>query len=163
MHREERRQEVLYKKHIKRNDQAVCLNHERLAAATFFLDVGVAENESSAQLVLLPVHFAADNTEQSLAVDEDLDAVLLDYLIELSRLLHVLQVIGETRAATVLDTDSNILGLRLCHQLAKLLDGQCGQFHGGLSWPERPTGFRGSLGGGRRSGSRLGFLRLAFP
>lgn len=58
-------------------------------------DVGVAENKSSAQLILLPVHFTADNTEQSLAVDQDLHAVLLDYLIEFSRLLHVLQVIGE--------------------------------------------------------------------
>ena len=86
-------------------------------------DIRVTENKSSAQFILLPVHFTADNTEQSLAVNQDLHAVLFDYFIELSRLLHVLQVIGKTRAAAVLDTNSNELRIRLCHQFPKLLDG----------------------------------------
>jgi hypothetical protein len=36
-----------------------------------------------------------------------------------------------------------------------LLSGYRRQFHGCLSWPKWPTGFRGSLWCGRRSGDRF--------
>lgn len=89
-------------------------------------DIGVAENESPTQLVLMPIHFTANDTEESLAIDQDFDTVLLDYLVELSRFLHVLEVVGKTRTATVLNTNPNELWFRLIHQFAKLFSGHCG-------------------------------------
>lgn len=89
-------------------------------------DIGVAENESSAQLVLMPVHFTSNDAEQSLAVDQNLHTVLLNNFIELSRLLHILEVVSKTRAATVLDTHPNKLRFWLIHQTPKLFGG-----HGG--------------------------------
>lgn len=86
-------------------------------------DIGVAENESPTQLVFMPVHFTANDTEESLAVDQNFHAVLLDNLVELARFLHVLEVVGKTRAATVLDANPNELWFRLIHQFAKLFSG----------------------------------------
>lgn len=71
--------------------------------------VGVSENESLAQLVLVPVHLTTNDTEQSLAVNQDLDAILLHDLIESTRLIHVLQMVGKARATLVLDPYSNHL------------------------------------------------------
>ena len=79
-------------------------------------DVGVAEDESLAQLVLVPVHLTTNDAKQRLAVDQDLHTVLLHNLVELARLLDVLKVVGKARATTVLDSNSDVLGLGQCHE-----------------------------------------------
>ena len=79
-------------------------------------NVGVAEDESLAQLILVPVHLATDDAKQRLAVDQDLHTVLLHNLVELARLLDVLEVVGKARATTVLDSNSDVLGLGQCHE-----------------------------------------------
>lgn len=121
-------------------------------------DVGVTENESPAQFIFMPVHFTANDTEESLAVDQNFHTVLFNNFVEFPRLLHVLQVISETGAAAVLHTHSNELRFRLRHQLSQLLCSDGGQLHGCLAGSERSAGFRGSL---RRScGGRLGLRGL---
>lgn len=94
------------------------LNHEGFTTTTFFLycqesvtrpkherelicntggkltDIGVAENKASAQRILMPVHFTANDAEQGLAVDQNLHTILLDDFVELARLLHVLEVVS---------------------------------------------------------------------
>ena len=59
------------------------------------------------QTVLLPVHLAPNDREERLAVDDDLDPVLLDDLVELGRLLDVFEVIRQTGAALVPHPNAN--------------------------------------------------------
>lgn len=108
-------------------------------------DVGVSENESPTQLIFMPVHFTANDTEKSFAINQNLHTVLFNDFIELCRFFHVLEVIGETGATTVLHTNSNKFRFRLIHQLAKLLCGDGSQLHGSFSCPKWATGFRGSF------------------
>lgn len=98
---------------------ALCSYCERLATTTCIFNVWVLEGELCAdgekgkrlgdvdgwrdvpQRVLLPVHLAADDREQCFAVYEHLDAILLYYLVKLPRLVDVLEVVRQPRAALV--------------------------------------------------------------
>lgn len=53
-------------------------------------NIGVAEHKPAAEFVFMPVHFTADDTEQCLAINQDLHTILFNYLVELVWLLHVL-------------------------------------------------------------------------
>lgn len=126
----------------------ITLDHEGLAASTLFLCctvskdfrvihkraglltyIRVSEDESPTQLVLLPVHFTADDAKQRFAVDQDLHAVLFHDFIERSRFLHKFEVVGQARTTPVLDTHPNELGLWLVEELLELGDGRWRQFH----------------------------------
>ena len=72
---------------------------------TSLTDIGVPEVEALVELVLDPVHLGADDAEECLAVDKDLDAVLLDDLVEAPRLGHVFEVVRHARAALVAHAD----------------------------------------------------------
>lgn len=76
-------------------------------------DVWVPEDESLVQLVLYPVHLAADYAEQCLAVYEDLDTVLFDRLVKGARLVDEFQMICQPRAASVLNANTDKLRIRL--------------------------------------------------
>ena len=128
---------------------------ERLSATTRVLDVGIPECEFRAvckevsrawpdgrdmctnapELVLCPVHLRANNGEQGLGVYEDLDAVLLDNLVEFAGLVDVLEVVGEPRAAPVLHADADQLRVRLREQVLQVLYRDRRQRYRGLSWP----------------------------
>ena len=90
--------------------------------------------------VLLPVHLAADDGEEGLAVDEDADAVLLDDLVELCGAVDVLERVGEAGAAFVPDADADELGRRAAHEDAEAFDGGGCLCRGGA----------GGIGGGMR-------------
>lgn len=79
-------------------------------------DIGVPEHESLVQLVLHPVHLAADDAEQGFAIDEDLDAVLLHGFVEGAWLVDVLQVVGQPAAAPVAHANLDELRVWLVKQ-----------------------------------------------
>jgi hypothetical protein len=60
--------------------------------------------------ILLPMHLTPDDGEESLAVDEDTNAILLDDLVELSRLLYILEVVLHASAPFISHTYTNKLG-----------------------------------------------------
>ncbi len=78
--------------------------------------VRVPEEEALVKLVLDPVHLAADDAEEGLAVDQDADAVLLDLLVERARAVDVLEVVGQPATPAVAHADLDQLGLRLVQQ-----------------------------------------------
>lgn len=106
------------------------MHHEELT------DVWVLEDEPLIKLVLDPVHLTANNTEESLAVDQHLDTVLLYCLVKSARLVHILQVIRKSRAASVLNPDTDQLWFWLIQKVTQLLYGLCRQVHGSLSWTQ---------------------------
>ena len=59
-------------------------------------DIRVPKHEPLIQLVLHPIHLAADDAEQRLTVDQHLHAVLLHRFVERARLVHILQVVRQT-------------------------------------------------------------------
>src|SRR5699024_7872651 len=75
--------------------------------------VGVPEDEALVELVLGPVHLAANDAEEGLAVDEHLDAILLDCLVKGARLVHVFEVVRQPAAAAVSHPNLDELGVRL--------------------------------------------------
>lgn len=79
------------------------------------------ENEALVQLILDPVHLASDDAEQGLAVDQYLDAILVDLLVERPRLVHVLQVVRQPAAPPVAHPDLDQLGLGLVQPRPQLL------------------------------------------
>ena len=80
------------------------------------------EDKLLVELILNPVHLASDDAEERLAVNQDLDTILLDHFVELSWLVDVLEVVGETTAPTVLDSDLDQLWLWLIEQVTQCLD-----------------------------------------
>lgn len=90
---------------------------EGLAASALLRDVGVLENESPGELILNPVHLAAEDVDKSLGVDQDLDAVLLNGIIKLARLVDVFEVVCQAGAALALGSNANQLGLRRVQKL----------------------------------------------
>ena len=82
--------------------------------------------EDAPQPVLLPVHLAPDDREQRLAVDDDLDPVLLHHLVELRRLLDVLEVVRQARTALVPHAYADHLRGRALEEVLQSLDrGRC--------------------------------------
>ncbi len=108
----------------RRNDD-LCgdgLCEEGLATSAGFFYIWIVEDKFCAEAVLLPVHLAADDAEERLAVDEDFYAVLLDALVEATCLLRldVLEVVGHAGAALVADADADHLGARVgVHECAE--------------------------------------------
>ena len=98
-------------------------------------DVGVPEMEALVELVLDPVHLGADDAEEGLTVNEDLDAVLLDLLVEGARAIDVLEVVGQAAAPAVPHPDLDQLRLRLVQQAAQLLHGRRSQLQRRLPRP----------------------------
>ena len=74
------------------------------------------------QPVLLPVHLAPDDREQRLAVDDDLDPVLLHHLVELRWVLDVLEVVRQARAALVPHAYADHLRGRALEEVLQPLD-----------------------------------------
>ena len=82
------------------------------------------------ETILLPVHLAPDNREEGLAVDQDLDPVLLYYLIKLARLLYVFEVVGKAGTALVPHANADHLGCRALQEVSKALNGgRCLETH----------------------------------
>lgn len=128
------------------------LHHKRLAASTLALAVGVVEDKPARELIVDPVHLRANNAKQRLGVNQHLDAVLYHLLVKLSRLVHILEVICQTRAASVLNSNANKFWLGLVQQLFQVRHCCRRQLNSSLSRPQlsaRGSGRLGSLGGSR--------------
>lgn len=97
------------------------LNHERLAATALLLDIRIPKNKPLIQFILHPIHLAAYDAKQRFTVYKHLDSILLDRLIERTRLLHILQMVRQARAAPVLDPYPYHLRLWLVEQIAQLM------------------------------------------
>ena len=76
-------------------------------------DVRVSKDETTAELILDPIHLAADDAEESFTVDENLDSILLDHLVECAGLGHVFEMIGESAATSIAHAHSDELWIRL--------------------------------------------------
>lgn len=96
-------------------------------------NIRVREHESLVQLVLNPVHLTADDTEQGLAVYQDLDPVLLNRFVECTRPVHILQVVGQSTTAPVAHADLDQLWVGLVEQCVQSVHGGRCQPHGGLA------------------------------
>lgn len=108
-------------------------------------DVRVPENEPRAQFILQPVHLTSNNAEQRLAVNQHLDTILLDRLIERSRLVHIFQMVGQPAASSVLNTDTDEFAVRRIKESVELRDGQWSESDG--SFPRAKFALlRGYLG-----------------
>ena len=97
------------------------LDLKALATAARALDVGIVKDKLAAQLVAHVVHLGAEQAELSLDVHEELDARLLDNLVELLLLFGILERVGEAIAAALLDTNAHA-GHRLRALAQQLLD-----------------------------------------
>ena len=64
-------------------------------------DVRILEDESLVELILQPIHLRANNAEQSLGINQNLDAILLDRLVKSTSLVHVFKMVRQTRASSV--------------------------------------------------------------
>ena len=102
---------------------------------TSLTDIGVPEVEALVELVLDPVHLGADDAEECLAIDKDLDAVLLDLLVEGAGAVDVLEVVGQAAAPAVPHTDLDQLRLGLVQQRPQLLHRRRRQLQRRLPWP----------------------------
>lgn len=76
-------------------------------------NVGIREDESLTERILHPIHLAANDAKQGLAIDQDFNAILLNRFVERARLVNVLEVVGQATAAAVLDTHLYELGIWL--------------------------------------------------
>lgn len=56
--------------------------------------VRIAKYEPLVELVLDPIHFAPDDAEQRLAVDQDLYTILLYLLVKSSGFVDIIEVVG---------------------------------------------------------------------
>src|SRR6187399_1763627 len=110
------------------------LYRKALAAATGALGVGVGEDEAGGKVVFLPVHRRADQVEYAATVDVEGAAGRLDLLVERLLLGHVVDRVGEARAATPRgrQPDSDRVIGRLGHQIGDArLRGGCQDDSGG--------------------------------
>lgn len=110
-------------------------NHKRLAASTLLFNVRIAKDEATAQFVLGPVHLAADDAEERLAVDQDLDPILFHGLVKGPRFVDVFEVVRQTAAAPVLDSNPDELWIWLIQKLAEMVHRCWCQAHGSLPRP----------------------------
>lgn len=103
-------------------------------------DVGVLKHKLLTQFVLCPIHLGTNNAEQRLAIDQDLDTILLHRFIESARLINVFQVVCQPATAPIPYTDLDELRIRLVEQCAKLINSSGGELHGRLASSELGTG-----------------------
>ena len=97
-------------------------------------DVRISKDETTAELILDPIHLAADDTEESFTVDEDLDSVLLDHLVECAGLGHVFEMIGKSATTSIAHAHSDELRIRSREELTELSKGTWRERHGRLAW-----------------------------
>src|SRR5271165_2774689 len=95
---------------------------ETLPAAAAALLVRVVEDEAGLERVFDVVHLAAEQEHGRGGVDEDLDALVLDHLLEPLPLLGVFDEIAEARAAARLDADTQAQDLLLGRAVLPLGD-----------------------------------------
>ena len=62
-------------------------------------DIRILEHKALVELVLQPVHFAPDNIQQRLVIDQDFDAILFDLFIQRRRLIHIFQMVCQPGAS----------------------------------------------------------------
>src|SRR5687767_10312916 len=67
-------------------------NGEALAAAAFALDVGITEAERLVQALADEIHLGAIEKGEALAVDDDLDAMVLEHQVGA---LHVIGIVDD--------------------------------------------------------------------
>src|SRR5258705_8668311 len=80
---------------------------EGFTAAATTLFIRVAEGETGLQLVLDEIHLGAEDEHRRFRIDQDGDAVRLDYLVELALLVGIFERIGQPRAATRTHPDAD--------------------------------------------------------
>ena len=90
---------------------------EGLATTTLLCNVRISEDKSCTQLVFLPVHFAANDAEEGLAVYQNFDTVLFHDFIELLGFVHIFEMGGAAGTAAILDADPDHLWVGLVHEL----------------------------------------------
>ena len=95
------------------SDEVVSLCFKTVAYLNLLTDIWVVKDKLLVELVLNPVHLTSDDAEKRLAINQDLDAILLYNLVELSWLVHLLEVVCQPAASTVLDADLDQLWLWL--------------------------------------------------
>lgn len=91
--------------------------------------IRVPENEPLVQLVLHPVHFASDDAEKGLAVDEHLDPILLDLFVKGGWLVDILEMICESAASPIAHANSNQLRLGSFDKVAQVCHGIGRELH----------------------------------
>jgi len=75
----------------------------RPSAAALPLHVGVAEAEGLVQALLHEVDFGAVDVAEAGAIDDDLDALILEHDVVGGDLVGIVHDVGKTRAAGLLD------------------------------------------------------------
>lgn len=93
----------------RRKTDALSSRHKAQATSAFFLDVRILENELRRDLVLFPVHFAVNDTEECFAVNENFHTVLRHDFVELARLVDVFEVVLHACTTFVSNPDTNEL------------------------------------------------------
>src|SRR5438105_11698397 len=68
--------------------------------------VRIVEDELGLHLVGLVVHLGAEQEQHGLGIDQDLDALVLDYFVGGAHLMGIFDRIGLTGAAAILDADA---------------------------------------------------------
>lgn len=99
--------------------------------------VGIPKNKFLIQLVFCPVHLAADDAEQGLAIDEHLDPVLLDRLVKRTGLVDIFEMVRQAAAAPIPNANFDEFWLGLIQHHAKLLHSRGCEFHGCFSRSQR--------------------------
>src|SRR5262245_33051897 len=81
-------------------------NRKALPAAALALHVGVAETEGLVEALLYEVDFRAVDVAEAVAVDDDFDALLLEYHVVGLHVVGVIDHVGKTRTAGLFDADA---------------------------------------------------------
>ena len=102
-------------RHLQSTRHGADREQDRPTAPARLDDVWIVEDKLCREPVLLPVHLGANDAEEGLAVDEDLNAVLLDTLVKLARLarLDVLEMVAHASTALVADSNSDQAAARV--------------------------------------------------
>lgn len=79
---------------------------EAFAATTLALGVGVVELEALVEALLDEVQLGTIQVDQALGIDDDLDTVLLEYLIFIRQLVDKFEHVGKTGTAGGLDAEA---------------------------------------------------------
>ena len=107
--------------------------------------VWISEHKSLVQLILHPVHLTANDAKQRLAVNQHLHAILFDFLVKHSWLLHEFEMVGQSATATVPYTNLDQFRGWLVEQLADLLYCSWREVHSSFSGTQFWSGLGSSL------------------
>lgn len=108
------------------------LHHERLSATALFLDIRIAKLETLVEIILDPVHLAANNTEQRFAVNQNPNSILLNSLVVRPGLVHVFEMVRQPAASAIAHSNLDELRVIVLKKLAQMCDGFVGELDGGL-------------------------------